>query len=174
MEPMAVRLNMSNFKFLSFAAFIFSIGAAIFVSTLSLPEPYYDPLGSGTMPQVLALIVCGLVVLLVISTLIASKEAREPEKEKTEIKSSKPKEYKWLAAAIVLLFGAYVLVMQLEILGFIPATMAFLVVSMSLMMRFDPAVSKGSKGWVITAVIAVVMSVGLEFLFTQVLVVNLP
>lgn len=153
-----------------FAGFFLAIGAAFFISALGLPAPAYEPLGSGTLPKVLALIICVFSTIILIFPAQGGAVEDAAVKEPTE---SKPKHVA-LAVQVMAMFTAYVIVMQVDLLGFVAATVLFLIAVMTVMVRSDPKVKNSPAQWMVTIVIALAVSTGLQFVFTNLLVVNLP
>lgn len=158
-----------------FASVILFIGALFLVMALQLPTSPYEPLGSGTLPAALCAIICILSITVILfphkaGAVTAAQSTKTPS-TKTE---TKKQTFVGLTICIMALFVAFVIVMQAEILGFVWATVLFLCSVMTLMVRSDPRVADTPRAWMLTLVIALVTGFGLQFIFTQLLVINLP
>lgn len=139
---------------------------AIFIwESWDLPPGTFEPLGSGPVPQVTASIIilcCGLVIHA------AFKKAKEPATENDDDEDEKGA---FSIKAGILMAGAtflFVGVLHLRLMPFSWMTAIFLVVTIWGLERFDkkkllPAIAAG-----------LIVGFAVEYLFTQVFVVDLP
>lgn len=153
-----------------FAGFLLILGTAFVISAQGLPVSAYEPLGSGALPKVLALIICVLSAIILIfparGDAVEATAANEPQESRAK--------HVVLAIQVMGLFTAYIIIMQADLLGFVVATVLFLIAVMTVMVRNDPKVKNSPVQWMVTIFIALAVSTGLHFVFTKLLVVNLP
>lgn len=146
---------------LAIAIILFSV--VIYVAAMDLPPAHWEPLGSAALPQALSVIMA-LLSLYVMIRAIRALKTYAPAKAKQEEFQRRPK----AAVGMFLLCVAYVGVMDLGILGFVEATIAFL---MALCLLFTRAERKHIP-WIIG--FALVIAFGNFLIFTKFLYVDLP
>lgn len=136
---------------------VFSIAA--FVATLSLPEAVMEPIGPSAFPRgvSVALFFLGGVVLLDSRRTLTAPRESTGSKERSGLAL--------VSGAVTLVYAA---VMELGWLGFRPATILFMLLLGSILFDFK------LKQTAISAVLAVVTGLGLHYLFTRILFIDLP
>ncbi|WP_417382903.1 tripartite tricarboxylate transporter TctB family protein [Gimesia sp.] len=158
-------INVHNNAFLKFCVGVFLVitASAIFVNVDALSPTSLEPLGPAAFPKAISVVIA---VLALVFTVKAAMHLRRV----TSAKES-PREYRRrydLAGATVLLTVVYVSLFGFEILGFRWATVVFLGALGLLLTQGErrkiPVVLGG----------ALVVGVGVHYLFTQVLVIGLP
>lgn len=147
---------------LSVTIIIFAI--VIYVAAMDLPPAYWEPLGSAALPQGLSVIMALLSLYLLVRAVKALRTYVPPEKPKQEEFERRP----GAAIGMFLLCVTYVGVMDFGLLGFVEATIAFLVILVALFTRAD----KKQLPWIVG--FALVIALGNFLIFTQFLYVDLP
>lgn len=104
---------------LAIGMIIFS--AIFYISSLDLPPPRYEPLGSAALPQGLAFIMTFLSVILIVRALLHLKTFKKLEDEVTDV-TPRP----LLSAIIFGLTLVFIALLDFEILSFIPAGILYL------------------------------------------------
>lgn len=140
-----------------------AIAAAFIYDGWDLGPGYFEPVGPGPIPTGVAWVAIGLALTVIAQT--AWRHARG-----AMVKGDPPpyRPARREALAVSALLAAYVAAMGLGWVGFAPATAIFLALAIWILAEFDPRALIGA------AVIAPVMSFGLAWLFTRVLVTDLP
>ena len=143
--------------------FLVALSVAMFWESLSLPPAFYDPLGPAAVPRALALFIGILsVIVLVRATRRTSGSAGE---------AADPPTHRPRATLALILYGltlCYVLILALGVLRFGIATFLFLLIFMGIMTGFD------RRRIPVILAIALVTGFGCQYLFTQVLIIDLP
>ena len=142
---------------------IIIFAAVIYVAAMDLPPAYWEPLGSAALPQGLSVIMALLSLYLLVRAVKALPFHVPPEPVKDDFER-RPK----AAIGMFLLTVTYVAVMDFGVLGFVEATVAFLVALVVLFTRGD----KKQLPWIVG--FALVIALGHFLLFTQFLYVDLP
>jgi len=140
---------------------IVACGVVLF-ETRDIPPGTFEPLGSAPIPQATAglIILCALVVLgRALLTTMRGQVTVEP----VELEL-RPRD----ALVVFLLTMAYVLALQLRLLDFAPLTIAYLLLAIGFLVRFQTRILP----WI--ALVAVVTGYGCQYVFTRVFVVDLP
>jgi len=141
--------------------FIILVCAVVIYESLGLPPGSFEPLGSAPVPQATG----GLIILL--SVIVITSAIRQPhgtDDPNAEEAPDEPVSALLLAAATLL----YVLMLHFRVIGFGTLTAVFLFMVISALERFRPRALVGA------AIIGVLFGYGIEYLFTQVFVVDLP
>lgn len=126
-----------------------------------IPPPFFDPLGSAAVPEGVATVLAVLAAIILVRALAA---APWPRMERAVGYRPRPD----IAIGISLAAIAYVAVMDLDLLGFRTATIAFVVVASALLGRFDRRVM------LVGIPVALVVGIGGAYLFTNVFFIALP
>ncbi len=161
---------------LSLVIIAFSI--VIYIDTLDLPPPKYEPMGAAALPQILA----GLLIIFSLFILIKAIVKRQPAATPAEKNSARgdrgdvstfletdtPPQSFTKAAIVFFLTCIYVYVMSAKLSGFMPATMIYIFVAGSIM---KPAnlISK-----VKMASFAIVFALATFYIFTGLFYIDLP
>ncbi len=147
---------------LSITIIVFAI--VIYVAAMDLPPAYWEPLGSAALPQGLSVIMALLSLYLLVRGVQALRTYVPPKPKTNGEFERRPK----AAIGMFLLCVAYVAVMDFGLLGFVEATVAFLVTLVVLFTRAD----KKKLPWIVG--FALVIALGNFLIFTQFLYVDLP
>lgn len=157
------------------ACVLLMISGLAYWGTLDLPDPIFDPLGAAFVPKVLAYCLAfasGILLIKTIHGAVKLSGAKPSQEAKTSEKAvsgqEQPRKRNWLAFASVLLTIAYIAVMYCELCGYRTATIIFLIVFGTMLAGLKP------KMIAINLVIALILGLGIYWIFTEVLVVNLP
>ncbi|MCP4380793.1 MAG: tripartite tricarboxylate transporter TctB family protein [Hyphomicrobiales bacterium] len=148
----------------------FEIGASLFMilvcaifiyESLGLPPGSFEPLGSAPVPQATAGLIILLCVIVIVSAIRGRAEAAEAEQDEA------PDDR---VSALLLAAGTllYVVFLQYRWVGFGTLTAIYLFGIISALERFRP------KAMIGAAVVGLVFGYGIQYLFTQVFVVDLP
>lgn len=138
-----------------------AFSALLLVEAEKIPPPFFDPLGSAAVPRGVAVVLLALAVIVFLRALAARPWPARPEPEGYRPRPD-------VAVAIALLAVAYIAVMELELLGFRDATIAFVALASAVLGRLSPRI-------VLTGLlVAVVVGFGGKYLFTHVLFIALP
>jgi len=148
----------------------FEIGASLLVilacavlvyESLDLPPGSFEPLGSAPVPQVTA----GPIILLCVVVIVGAFRKRG---ETAPARDGDVKDEPVSALLLVALTLLYVLLLHFRVTGFGTLTAGYLFVVISALERFRPRALIGA------AIVGVVVGFGVQYLFTQVFVVDLP
>lgn len=148
----------------------FEIGASLVVilacavliyESLGLPPGSFEPLGSAPVPQFTA----GLIILLCVVVIVSTIRKRGGTETAVE---NDVKDEPVSALLLVALTLLYVLLLHFRVMGFGTLTAGYLFVVISALERFRPRALIGA------AIVGVIVGFGVQYLFTQVFVVDLP
>lgn len=151
------------------------IAAALFWDSLDLPESLREPLGSATIPQVVCVIViffCAILLMRSVRVVTAERvqRTREPVEPGKTVKGEKPvyRRRGDLAVQVFLIGVAYVALIQTKWVPSMILTPLFLGSAIMVLNEFR-------KTAIIPAIlIALVIGLGTNFLFTDFFYVDLP
>ncbi len=146
---------------LAIGMIIFS--AVIYIGSLELPPPRYEPMGSAAIPKGLAVIMTFLSILLVIRAL---PHLKSYEATKTKITDITPRPR--LAVAIFAITVVFIAVLDFGLLGFMPAGVLFMTAIGYLMTHRD------LKRLPYVIAFSVIMVVGNFYIFTKIFYIDLP
>jgi putative tricarboxylic transport membrane protein len=135
------------------------VAGLFIVEARGLPPPFFEPIGSAAVPRGTAWIV----VVLALAMMGRALFSREPGSAAFH----SPQEVRRTVAfsALILL---YVAALGLTKIGYAVSTLVFLAISVPLLAGF-------SRRWLLRSVVlGIVFGFGLQFLFTRVLVTDLP
>lgn len=135
--------------------------ALLLWETAKIPPPFFDPLGSAAVPEGVATILAVLALLLLLRAFAAKPW---PSLRRAEGYRPRPD----IALGVTMVAVGYVAVMELEVLGFRAATIAFVVLASALLGRFKPRVM------MISVAVALAVGVGGAYLFTSIFFIALP
>lgn len=139
------------------------LSVVVYINAMGLPPAHWEPLGSAALPQALCVIMTVLASIVLLRGVLALRSYAPPT-EKNEDFRRRP----WTAVGMFLLCAAYVAVMDLGILGFVTATVAFLVLLGLLFTRAAKRQIPFIFGF------ALVIAAGNYLIFTQFLYIDLP
>lgn len=158
---------------LSLVIIVFSI--VIYINTLDLPPPKYEPMGAAALPQILAVLLIIFSIFIFIKAIL-KKESTSPQGKKTvELGDVSPFQkavyspHRFTKAAIVFFLTCiYVFVMSAKLSGFIVATMTYIFFAGTIMKSAN-LISK-----VKMAAFAVVFALVTFYIFTSLFYIDLP
>ena len=146
------------------SALLIVASAAIFVETLELPPPVYDPIGPAAFPRVLSVII-GILALVVIVSAV-----RRPSLAAVQ-DGGQPRTYRLrpdLALGSTLLTTGYVVLLAFRPFSFAVLTTLYLVVQIMLLFDFE------RRRLPAAVLLAAVFGFGSDYIFTQLFFIDLP
>lgn len=141
-------------------ALVSLVSIAVLIDTRTLSPARYDPLGAAGVPVGIAAGLLALCALMLVRDLLVPATARAANGDYRRRHG--------LALAVMLETVAYVAVLDLALLGFLEATMAFLIVAIVTMAGYDRRTLVGAVA------LSVTLSMSVTWLFTRVLFIDLP
>lgn len=145
-----------------FAVAVLALAGIVWWGTSALPPPRYEPLGSAALPRALAVIMALLGLVLLGRVWSAGPRRAAPAVEP----GFRPRP--WLAIGVLAVLVAYVVLMDLRLLGFVPASILALVLIGAMLTGFDRRRLPWLLGFVVLLVVAV------QLVFTRVFYIDLP
>lgn len=151
------------------AVVLIAISLLTIYGTLELPAGSFEPLGSATIPQVVAGAIIVFSVWMLVNALAARRQTRVMHDRVDGREPSERVRPRYdLAISLMVLAVVYVLVMAMGWVRFSLATMIFLILAVGMLTTF------ARRQLPVVIVLAVALGLGLEYLFTQVFVIDLP
>ena len=148
---------------------VIALAVVLYIGTLSLPPAKWEPLGSAAVPRGLCVIMsCLAAVVLARAVLVLRKGAPKARASAPANADESFERRPWTAVAMLVLVVLYVAAMNLRVLGFVEATVAFLV---ALCLVFTRA-QRRQIPWIVG--FALVIALGNYMVFTHFLYVDLP
>jgi putative tricarboxylic transport membrane protein len=134
--------------------------AGLFIAQArGLPPPFFEPIGSAAVPRGTAWIVVVLAVVMMTRALLSRETGPAPFHSPREIRRT-------LAFSGLILL--YVAALGLTRIGYALATVAFLTIAVPLLAGF-------SRQWLLRSLaLGIPLGFGLQYLFTHILVTDLP
>jgi hypothetical protein len=150
-------------KDIAVGIFMLAVSAVVFWATLALPDSEYEPLGPAPVPRgvAVAIAICAAIILVQGLRGLRAGAGAPPE----------PLEYTprpGLALITVVLTVLYVGSMAWGLASFRNATVVFLLLLGAILTRFEP------RRLPAIVAIALVLGFGAQYIFTRVLIVDLP
>ena len=155
---MTGRLDRRGITEAGFALTMIVVCGAVYWASLDLPEAVLEPIGPAVFPRV----VSALLAVLSAAVLVGALRRRST----TAAPATEPRP--WLAAATVALTVLYLGVMEVEMLGFRDATIAYLAILGAMLVDF------AVRRLAFVAAIAVVLGIGTHYVFTRLFFIDLP
>lgn len=146
------------------AAALIILSGVTWLSVSELPPPFFDPIGSAAFPKAMAVIIAALSLVVIAKAVLASRSAPAAEAEP----SPEARQSHLLGAAMYALVILYAAAMQWKLLGFATATALFIVAAGAVLGRFR------LKETIVSAVLALLLGFGGDYLFTHVFYIDLP
>lgn len=146
------------------AAAIMAVCAAVFLGTLSLPAPSFEPLGSAAFPRAISVMIAVLCIPLLLRPplkRLGPGAADEPDQDGT---ARDPMMSVWLIVAAFALAA----LMAMRLVKFAVLATAFLFVTMTILTRFK------LRAMPFHLAIAAALGFGIDYLFTNILIIDLP
>ncbi|MBJ3774628.1 tripartite tricarboxylate transporter TctB family protein [Acuticoccus mangrovi] len=147
---------------LALAAAVILVAVVVWIATADLPPPRYEPVGSAALPRGISAIMALLGALLAARTLIGAEAPATAAGERVGMRA---------VVRLLVLCGltlAYVAAMDGRLVGFRPATIAYLFLA-------TLALAGITLRRVVTAfAFAALLAVGLHALFTHFFYIDLP
>lgn len=144
---------------IALAIVLILLGSAVFIASFSLPEPALEPIGPAAFPLAASSMVIGF------SLVVLWQAVAKGAKPKPAAAYPQRKGLAWLMIAMTL---AYFLVMQMGWLNFRWATVAYAFLLTASLFDWRPRQLPAA------AIIALIMGIGLKFIFTEILYLDLP
>ncbi len=152
---------------IAFALVLIAFAGVIYWGTLGLPAPRFEPLGSASVPRMLAGIMAALsAVWLALSIRRLRQETAKVAPDTLE--PSGAQGYPLLALAVFVLTIIFVAVMDLGLLGFVAAGIPYVVVCGFFLTHR----SIRKLPWVVGYAVILVFAV--NYIFTEFFYINLP
>jgi putative tricarboxylic transport membrane protein len=143
------------------------LAAIVWWQTALLPPPIFDPIGSALIPQLVALVIAGLSLVMIAARLgTAREEWRRGPLAAGETRGGWPPARR--ALAIVAMLLAYGALLQIDGVGFTPATVLFVAATGLLLSRGNRHVMVGS------VISAFLLAAACSYVFTQIFYIDLP
>ena len=156
------------------------ISIIVFIQAVKLGPARFDLLGAAFLPKLLSVGIAVLSLVILVNAVIKLAQATPPDTigeetpEPEDLNAESPFVRRpSMAVFVVVLTALYILVMSQKWLHYLSATIAFITVAAVTMSFFE----KTPNWYIRIAVIvttALILGFGLEYLFTKVLVINLP
>ncbi len=146
------------------SAFLIVASAAIYVETLDLPPPVYDPIGPAAFPRALSVII-GVLALAVMASAIRGPSLAAAKDEGRPL-SYRPRPD--LALGSVLLTAGYVALLAFRTFSFAVVTTVYLVVLIMLLFKFE------RRRLPAAVLLAALVGFGCDYIFTQFFFIDLP
>lgn len=149
------------------ALILIGFSALIYYGTLELPAPRFEPLGSASVPQGLAVIMAVLCGVWLARSVLMLRQS-QPAASETDEPADMPKRHPYLAAAVFVVTIVFVAVMDLGLLGFNIAGILYMTVIGYLLTHRNVR----QLPWVVGY--ALVLVTLCDYVFTQFFYINLP
>lgn len=147
----------------------------IYIDTLDLPPPKYEPMGAAALPQILAVLLIIFAIFIFIKAIISKKPAAAPKEKTAEqsdnatLQETDTSVRSYIKAAVIfLLTCVYVFVMSTKLSGFMLATMIYIFMAGTIM-KSGRLVSK-----IKMAAFAIVFALATFYIFTGLFYIDLP
>lgn len=137
--------------------------ALMYWETFNFPEASRFRAGPEVFPRFILLIIAGLSAILLIRSLVTERHSLKNVEFDFRVFA---REY-WLVIALFALFGVYVV--ALTVVGFVPATLVFLMAGQIMIARRTDAKTLG-----IAAAVTIFATLSISYIFSQVLRIWLP
>lgn len=144
---------------IALALVLILLSGAIFIASFDLPEPALEPIGPAAFPFAASSLVIGFSLLVLWQAFFKGAVAKAPPDYPQR------KGLAWLMIAMTI---AYFLVMQMGWLNFRWATVAYAFLLTAALFDWQP------RRLPAAAVIGLIMGIGLKFVFTDFLYLDLP
>ncbi len=149
---------------LALVLLVWGFSAAILWAAWHLPPPQFDPLGPARMPMALAIVL----ILLGVGILVENPRRRAAPAPIVATDESPAPLRPEIALAAIVVTVAYVGLMTFGLLGFRASTLLFVLGLGGILSRFR------LRSMIPVAILAVAISFGFSWLFSEVLYVDLP
>jgi len=156
---------------LGVSIFLIVLSIVIFWETLDLPPGSFDPVGSAGFPRLISVVIGILsLVILIRAVRKISAGSKKAASSKTQQAAVYPtfRPRPDLAAGFYALSLVFAAVLALKLISFAICTALFLFISIGMLTRFY------YKRLPVVILIALVIGFGCQYIFTQVLVLDLP
>jgi putative tricarboxylic transport membrane protein len=139
------------------------LSVVFYIASLDVPPPRYEPLGSAALPQALSVIAALLSVIVLVRAVPALKSYKPAEKNVSDV-TPRP----GLAVLVFCLTLAFIAVMDLELLSFVPAGIIYLTAVGYFMTHRDLKRLPRFFGF------SVILVTSCYFIFTKIFYIDLP
>lgn len=158
----SMRLGPAGWDIVAGIALI-GVAAVVWWRTALLPPPIFDPIGSALIPQLVALVIAGLSLVMIAGALSTAR---------AELRRGLPAGGGWSAArralGVVAMLLVYGILLQVDGIGFTLATIFFVAPTGMLLSRGNHRVIAGS------VISALVLAAACSYVFTQIFYIDLP
>lgn len=141
------------------------VAAVLFVGGLSLPASRFEPMGPSGMPLTVSVVLAALSIVLLVSSY--AKHRSRPSADQERVVALDPSR-RLSVLACVLVSLVYLLVLALELLPFMLATVAYLIAYGLIEGGFQ------RRSLMVLVATALIIGVGTSLILSEVLVVPLP
>jgi len=146
---------------------LIAVAAVVWWQAALLPPPIFDPIGSALIPQLVALVIAGLSLVMIAGALgTARAELRRSRPTGGEARDGLPPARRALSVVAMLL--VYGTLLQVDGVGFTLATVLFVAPTGMLLSRGNRRVMAGS------VISAILLAVACSYVFTQIFYIDLP
>ncbi|WP_027133029.1 tripartite tricarboxylate transporter TctB family protein [Geminicoccus roseus] len=135
------------------------IGGLFIAEARGLPPPFFEPIGSAAVPRATAWIVVALSIAMMAKAVLIGTSRKIHFETRADV---------WRTIAFAALVIAYVVGLALTRIGFASLTIAFLTIAIPLLGGFS------RRMFLQALALGVVLGFALQYLFTRVLVTDLP
>jgi hypothetical protein len=159
-----------------FLGLVFLLGSGfIFLHSCGIPNSPYEPLGAGFLPKYLSLFIFFGAIIILIQSLREYRRSKIGQSWEKAANPGKREEAYELhpALAVILVISLLFYIFFMHIIGFRLSTFIFIMVIGNLLYVKEKKM-KFARHILILTPIALIMSLGLFYLFTKVMFVNLP
>ena len=148
---------------------VIALAVVLYIGTLSLPPAKWEPLGSAAVPRGLCVIMSCLAAVVLARAVLTLRKGAPKVRAAVPLDAEEAFERRpWTAVVMFGLVVLYVAAMDFHLLGFVEATVAFLV---ALGLVFTRA-RRRHIPWIVG--FALIIAVGNYLVFTHFLYVDLP
>lgn len=155
---------------LLFGLAVLALAAVVWWGAASLPPPRYEPLGSAALPRGLAVAMAGLALVVIVRAVLRrpAVTGQAVVSERAAASDAGFRRRPGRAAGAFALLVAYVLVLDLGLASFVPASCVAFILIGGVLTGFEWRRLPWLAGFVILLVIA------LQLVFTRIFYIDLP
>ena len=146
------------------SAFLIVASATVYMETLDLPPPIYDPIGPAAFPRALSVLIGAFALAVMVFAIRGPSRAAAKDDDRPPLYQPRPD----LALGSALLTTGYVVLLALRPFSFAVVTTLYLVVQVMLLFRFE------FRRLPVAVFVAVVVGFGCDYIFTQFFFIDLP
>lgn len=168
-------LQKQDYWDIALAVFLVIISIITLVGIANVREFDYEPLGPTFLPKALSycfLVMSGLLIVKIV--LRKSKEQRQDlmsDEASSAVEEDAPASHPWLAVLAVGMISAFIA--SMKFLGFRITSLVFMIVLGTILIKYERKSNK-KRNLISLAIIAIVLSFGLFYIFRELLGVRVP